>query len=477
MFKPLIPLGIAAGLGLALLAGNAHAQAVCKADRLPFTAPGDLSLDLSPHGQYRPGSLGVEFGAGPDAVTFIRFPDPHGPDKELATVGLQGRAWDLLGSFAMDFKFTWRYTDVVMVPEGHKQWFISRKELAAYPSLMERFRNARPSFDRIEVSMSGVSSKRLNELERHALRITLPHSHLVVDAEDATPPSAPAVLPHWLDRLSIGDSPYQKKAREDEMAARWGQLESVTCKDFFVKIVGLKIPRAELLRIAKLLDEYKAKDKELDKEFALLKDGLGKAAVPAYARNDELARPVEPPVLGAEIVKGLKQGVALQSRGRVVWQSSEYGGIQPLDKAGRFFTVWAKGRTLIVNARGVVQVVDGERSFQRVSAGARAGEYLAELYDPKASPDFVTDKSYSGAPGTLTASEMASFRAKDGNGRCKTYDNIKPGQLFFTGTSRSQYVKGRQLVMDERMKLTRREEAYFRTGSPGSEVGRRICDA
>jgi hypothetical protein len=461
-------------LGLGLFASSvAHASCMVEGNKTPFSSPGILDLKLAPEHEPRADSMSAGFAAGPDAIRFLRFPNAFGADREIATAALQGRLRDHLGSLSMDFKFIWTWRDVIEVNDGPKRYVLSRKELAAYPSLLQRFQSTRPTFDRIELTLKAIPSNPTLFMEQDTITLTLPHGHLVIGGDGEVPPSSPSIPPQWRDRMTMSAPGTQRERPEADMARRWAEYGTARCP--FVKIVGLKVPRAELLGIAKLLEEYKAKDKSLEQEFALLKDGLGKTPVAPYTRSDEGARPVEPPAFSAEIVKGLKQGVALSSRGRTVWQSSEHHGISPLDPGGRYFVVWRQRMRQIVNARGVVQSVDGVSRFNGVDKDANTGQYRLSVYDAGGSPAYETRKHYTSGAGVMNDSEFSRFRSRDGDGNCRK-SNTKPGELSFHLGSREYYYKGKQYWVDERMRLLRREDAWFRDGSPRSQVGERICD-
>lgn len=461
-------------LGLGLLGSPAAHASSCMVDanKTPFATPGTLDLRLAPEHDPRADSMSAGFVAGPDAIRFVRFPNAFGPDPELATVALHGRLRDYLGSLSMDFKFTWTWRDVIEVADGTRRYTLSRKELAAYPSLLQRFRSARPTFDRIELTMKATPSNPTRFMEHDTIALTLPHSHLVIGGDGEVPPSAPAILPQWRDRMTISAPGSNRERPEADMARRWAEYGTAYCP--FVKIVGLKVPRAELLTIARLLEEYKAKDKALEQEFGLLKEGLGKTPVAAYTRSDDGARPVEPPAFSAEIVKEMKKGVALRSRGRIVWQSTDHDGISPLDAGGRYFVVYRQRMQQIVNARGVVQSVDGVTRFNSIDKNARPGQHRLAVYDAGGPPSYETKKDYTSRR-VMTDSEFSTFRSNDGDGNCRK-SSTKPGEVSFHFGSRTYYHQGRQYWVDERIGLLRRESAWFPGGSAPSQVGRRICD-
>lgn len=463
------------GLGLAAQVSVCAAATVCAANsqQHPFTAPGKLELLIAPAHEPRPDSLSAGFVAGPDTNTFVRFPNPFGPDGEVASVALQGVVRDHLGGLSMDFKFRFTWRDAIRVNDGPKGYSFSRKELAAYPSLLRRFQSAHPTFDHIELSFHAKPRTAVQFMEQNRIEMTLPENHFLYGLEGEWPASSPSIPPKWGDRMTMFGSPNSRVMAEEEVVKRWSELASVHCA--FVKVVGLKIPRAEFLAIAKLLEAYQKGDKELEKEYAVLTEGLGKTSVPAYTRQDDGARPIEPPNFSAEIVKGLKKGVALSSRGRTVWQSADYHGIRPLGADGRFFVVFhAKGQR-IVNARGVVQAFDGTDTFNQVSPGDRPGQHKLARYDENGSPVFQTHKDYTSFPNGLTDAQFRELRSRDGDGRCRA-SSLKSGEVGIHLGRRLAFVRGRQYVVDERAKLLESREAYYTVSDRRPDNNRKICN-
>ncbi len=468
--RTVLALGLAGAAQGALALGCPH-----MAPSVAFEAPGVVRMELGSHGAWNgePGTLPADVTGAPQRDNAFTIPDKSktGRYPELEWLSLQGRIAPMIGSLATDFRLTWRYADRVETRVNGQPAYLDRQELGRYPDLLARFAAARPEFDAVEVSFQAVQPVPGGTAQR-LVRLELPRSTFVIPIEGRLGISSPSIPDRWTQRMHIAELG-RGYVSEAEAPGQWKSFVSVKCAS--VKFMGLRIPHDELGRIAQTLAEYKKNDAQREKDYAVVTRGLETPGAP-YARDDGWARPFEMPLVPAQAYSS-GGGVGLKVNGRVVWASRRYSSLSKLDATGLYFRAMLPGgeaASHIVDARGKVLTVRGHREFAHITR-TKEGRYQLDAYDPQARPLMTTKKDYAGLP-RMSEREFNAWLAADGDGRCRSYPNMKANEVRYSLARQYHIHKGAYLEADAAFKPVHEETAYFSRSAP-SQPGRRSCDA
>jgi hypothetical protein len=466
---------VLAALGLAAMAAQSVASCPDPSPAVRVTNPGEFSVVFGTQSLGKPNELPAEFWARWEGgLTAQRIPHPgkRHAAAEVNGMQVQGRIYPVLSSAALDFGLSWSYADTVETRLDGKPYYLSRKELQDFPDLLARFKAARIRFDKVVIDMVADVPGGGMTL-RTPFTVTLPYTHFFVPNEGEPAISGPASPDRWTERIQLAAPGEKGWLSEEDLPAQWKKITAVRCAS--VTVWGLRTPQHEFEAIAKALEEAKKDTAKRDKDYAVLKDGLGKAVPPAYTRGGELGKPFAIPITTAEGFR-TKDGVGLKKDGKTLWESGDYDGISRVDKEGRFHRVSLKiGRKFrIVDARGRVQKIGGVTDFTVLDTSQmEQGRLRLGAYQP--TPAFETKKARMWGP-VLTAAELDAFLSSDGDGSCRKSGG-KEGVLEITAKSRHRYAKGTLYTVDLRMKpIKAGEEAYFSYESVRGRAGDRYCE-
>lgn len=442
----------------------------CGAMYEPFAAAGRLEMWVASNpgrmqgNDLPPQSFGSRNADGSESAFYLED-SRKASMAALGDFGLRLGVADTAGGLTLKAGLRWSYARFIPVRDARgKQYTIDQDKLASqFPSLLRRLNALTPEVSGVEVSFDGHP---VNDFGKKDVRVRLPGTLIVLGAPGGAPELGTAVMPDW-SSLTID--------RKSADVQAWRALNGASCPN--VVLQGLRLPVEELVEIAKLQEKYEQEGGKLDKEFALLDQGLGKAAPAPYARGGELGKPYEAQPRDVEGVR-TKDGIALKSRGKTVFESRDYYAIDPIGKGNRHFKVRPRnGQGVeILDQRGTRVAVAGETRFHEVETDAKTNEVYLHKVDMKAPHAFESAKAYFGLSFRLTEDELRSLRATDADGRCKRYDHVPAGGLIISGTRRVAYVQGTRVQLDSRMQPVRSQTMYYQTSEGTSRLSGG-CDA
>ncbi len=395
----------------------------------------------------------------------------------LAEISVMGKWWNLIGEFAANPGIAWRYRDhFAVLGDDKKRYEISRQALSAYPDLLKRFQAAKPEFDRIEIRADAVyddaggSPSATVALRVHANDVLVPN-------EGSSPYMVPMSPAKWEDRLALGN------VIESELPQAWSRLRGVRCP--IVTFYGLRLPRAELVSIAKELKAYQDEDARAEKLLGMTKaDYRPPQATKPYQGSAEMSQPFIPEVKTAEIVReGTKVGLrprglsAASAQGPVIYPAGDFVGARPLDAHGKFFVftttakqasiVAANGRVISVAGLSSFHSIDEEEKEQRISFYPENHRSSSAIYRTKAW------YSSRGAFDAMSERGFEDFKSRDVMPPCPKYKGN--GVMIARSLSRFDMHRTRRVVTDYALKIVEDGPVILPGEGYGTQRGDKTC--
>lgn len=270
----------------------------------------------------------------------------------MATLRFSAKYWNIFNDFARNPGVMWTYRDKFMV-NGVQ---FDRSELEDFPDLQRRVRNAKWSFERVEVQLT---VNRRNGT-RHDVVFTHDGVQMIVPSEGRQPITAPGSPRKWSDALRTLDGSVSEK----EWPKVWREIDGVVGDGMNVHFIGLRFPDQELAAIMKEARDRKKKKKELEKEYESIFDSYVAPVKPYNGGGDE-AQPYEAKVPEVAHSNG-QYRLMIGSRTLVSLPEKYVSKVERMPDSQVFAVSLRDGGLHLYDKRGQQREIDGHRAFMSV---------------------------------------------------------------------------------------------------------------
>lgn len=318
------------------------------------------------------------------------------------SICIETKWWTLFDQLVYNTGIIWKYKDLFsfVYPEDGKTYFIDKKKLSKYPTLLDMLKNARPTkWDmQINLDVTYTSEKFKNPTALLTLKIS--DNDVLIYGEGESPLKVPGSPAQFSDRVTMEISDFRAVAEAGDLKTRWKRISGVSRLRSISKL-NFENPVYTWYRIVQLYDQY---EKEPIEKLADIIEKESKAIKLKQTPGDEWGMPYEEDLSDFTVEYSQEKQCVVVKKGSKIFKEFPKGKYaRYVDKIEKTDYLLLKidsrsqedNNFQIIDKKGNIQTIGGHDTFWKydVIGDNRILFYISEsgiLYEQKVDSDCKT---------------------------------------------------------------------------------------